>query len=169
MHDKNGHGGEQTVIEVVGRFGDRQSFAQAVEALLRVGFARSDLSVLDSHESLSASEEPDEAWRETVAGLTGEAKYLGPITTAGLVLLVAGPIELAVAGAIAAGLAGAGIYEFLSEVRSTPHTREFARALKNGAVLLWVRAEEADRQRLAADILTRNGAADVHVHERPQG
>ncbi len=154
------------VTEVVGRFGERAPFRAAVEALLAAGFERTDLSVLDSHDSLSASEDQDATWQRTLAGLVGEVTYLGPITTAGLILLASGAIGAAVAGVIAAGLSGMALYELLSEVRATPHTREFAKALENGAVLLWVRAKTAKRQRTASDNLARHSAADVHVHAR---
>ena len=43
----------------------------------------------------------------------------------------------------------------------------FARALEAGALLLWVRAEDTARQTTAHEILSRHGAADVHVHTRP--
>jgi hypothetical protein len=159
--------GKAPVTEVVGRFAERAPFKAAVEALLAAGFERSDLSVLDSHDSLSASEGKNETWRRTLAGLVGEAKYLEPITAAGLILLASGAVGAAVAGAIAAGLGGMAAFELLGEVRATPHTRQFAAALEQGAVLLWVRAERVERQRLAGDALTRHGAADVHVHTRP--
>ena len=96
----------------------------------------------------------------------GEAKYLEPITAAGLILLASGTVGAALAGALAAGLGGMAAFELLGEVRATPHTREFATALEQGAVLLWVRAETPARQRLARDILARHAAADVHVHTR---
>ncbi len=154
------------VTEVVGRFAERAPFKAAVEALLAAGFERSDLSVLDSHDSLAAAEGKDESWRTTLAGLVGEAKYLEPITAAGLILLASGAIGAAVAGAIAAGLGGMAAFELLREVRATPHFREFATALEHGAVLLWVLAETPDRQRLAREALARQGAADIHVHTR---
>lgn len=158
--------GEKTVTEVVGRFAAREPFKAAVEALMAAGFERPDLSVLDSHESLTASEGSREAWRETLDGLVGEVKYLGPLTAAGLILLASGPVGIAVAGAIAAGLSGMAIYELLDEIKATPHAKEFAKALENGAVLLWVRADAPDRQKVASDILRRHAAADVHVHMR---
>jgi hypothetical protein len=155
------------VTEVAGRFAERGTFKAAVEELLASGFERTDLSVLDSHDSLSASEGKNELWRRTLTGLVGEAKYLEPITAAGLILLASGSVGVAVAGAIAAGLGGLAGYELLSEIRATPHTREFARALEHGAVLLWVGADTPERQKLASEILTRHGAGDVHVHTRP--
>jgi len=157
---------KRPVTEIVGRFAEREPFKAAVEELLEAGFERSDLSVLDSHDSLSAAEGRNEAWRRTLAGLVGEAKYLEPITAAGLILLASGAIGAAIAGAIAAGLGGMAAFELLSEVRATPHTREFATALEQGAVLLWVRAETPERRQRARDILTRHAAADVHSHTR---
>lgn len=158
---------KKAVTEVVGRFAEREPFKAAVKALLAAGFERSELSVLDRRDALSAAEGKDEAWRTTLAGLVGETKYLEPLTAAGLILLASGAIGAALAGAVAAGLGGMALYELLGEVRATPHTREFARALENGAVLLWVRADAPERQELARGILAKNGAADVHVHTRP--
>ncbi len=154
------------VTEVVGRFATRESFKSCVQALLATGFRRTDLSVLDSHESLAAAQGSGEAWRETLNGLVGEVKYLGPLTAAGLILLASGPVGFAVAGAITAGLGGMAVFELLEEIRATPHAKEFAKALEKGAILLWVRAETPERQRLAADIFRRNAAANVHTHVR---
>jgi hypothetical protein len=166
MQEETGDEGQAGAAEVVGRFAERASFLAAIAALIEAGFERSDLSVLDSHESLSASEEPDDAWRQTVAGLVGEAKYLGPMTAAGLIMLASGPVGAALAGAMGAGLAGAALYELLEDIRATPHTRQFARALERGAVLLWVPAPDPERTRAAAEILARFGAVDIHTHRR---
>ncbi len=159
-------GATSKVTEVIGRFAARESFTSAVEALIAGGFERADLSVLDSHESLGAAGGSAEAWKDTLAGFAGEVKYLGPLTAAGLILLATGPVGAAVAGVIATGLGGMALYEVFDEIKATPHAREFAKAIENGAVLLWVRAELPERQRIAADILGRHGAADVHVHVR---
>jgi hypothetical protein len=154
------------VTEIVGRFERREPFKQAVEALLVAGFEHADLSVLDSHESLEASESRKDAWRDTMRGLVGEAKFIEPITAAGLILLASGTVGVLVSGAIAAGLGGAAFYELLAELSAAPHTKAFATALKNGAVLLWVRAETPERQTRARDILERHGALGIHVHQR---
>jgi hypothetical protein len=154
------------VTEVVGRFATRESFKSAVEALLEAGFERTELSVLDSHDTLAAADGRDEGWRRTLAGLVGEVKYLEPITAAGLILLASGAIGAAIAGVIAAGLGGMALYELLGEIRATPHTREFAQALEKGAVLLWVRAETSERRARAKEILSRFGAANIHAHTR---
>ena len=155
--------------EVVGRFADRESFKAAVEDLRASGFERSDLSVLDTREALSASETTGEAWSETLAGLIGEVKYLGPLTAAGLIMITSGPVGAAVSSVVAAGLTGLALRELLDDIRATPHTEAFARALENGAVLLWVRADSPGHQHTASAALERHGAADVHVHMRETG
>ncbi len=154
------------VTEIVGRFAGQTEFTGAVEELLEAGFASSDLSVLDTHQSLSAAGTPGQAWLEALSGLVGEIKYVGPITAAGLIAIATGPVGTAVSAAVAAGLTGAALAELLETLRATPHTESFARALEGGAVLLWVRAESPERQGIASEILTRRGAADVHRHTR---
>jgi hypothetical protein len=156
------------VTEVVGIFADRKSLQAAIGELLKAGFERTDLSVLDSHDSLSAAQrKPDDAWRRTLTGLVGEAKYIEPLTAAGLILLASGPVGAAVAGAVAAGVGGLALFEFLSELQATPHTREFAEALKQGKLLLWVRAEDEERRGRASGILKRHDASNIHAHKRP--
>lgn len=153
------------VTEVVGRFDDRPSFSAAVEDLLAVGFGSSDLSVLDTHEALDASDPHKTAWGEALAESLGE-KYLGPVTTAGLIMLAAGPVGAAIAGVIAAGLSGAAISDLLDSIKATPHSDAFARALENRAVLLWVRIDDWSQAGEVQTILSRHNAKDVHVHQR---
>ncbi len=161
--------GPGAITEVVGRFAGRDDFTTAVEELLSAGFAPSDLSVLDTHEALGAAGTSGEAWQAALAGLVGEIKYVGPITAAGLIAIATGPMGAAISTAVAAGLTGAALAELLGTIRATPHTESFARALESGALLLWVRTENAEREAQATGILTRHGAADVHRHDRPAG
>ena len=153
-------------VEVVGRFAERHSFTAAVESLFAAGFAREDLSVLDTHESLSASGTPGEAWQESLAGLVGEINYVGPLTAAGLIAIATGPVGAAIAGVLAAGLGTAAVVEVLDKVRATPHTEAFARALESGAILLWVRVSDEAAAVRAEGLFADAGAADVHRHLR---
>lgn len=157
---------EGQLVEVVGRFAGREGFTAAVDALLAAGFARDDLSVLDTHESLSASGSPGEAWQETLGGLVGEINYVGPLTAAGLIAIATGPVGAAIATAMAAGIGTAAVVDVLDKLRATPHTEAFARALEAGAILLWVRVEDAAAAGRAETILSGAGAADVHRHAR---
>lgn len=166
MADESDGAPERTVTEVVGRFAAREPFMAAIKDLVAAGFDQSDLSVLDTHEAITAAGTPGEAWQQALAGLAGEVRYVGPITAAGLIAIATGPIGAAVAAAVGAGVTGVAAAELLETMRATPHTESFARALEAGAVLLWVRAPDAARQEQARDILARHGAEDVHVHVR---
>jgi len=156
----------EQVKEVVGRFADRESFAAAVKALKSEGFSDSDLSVLDTHESISASDSTGSVWRQTLTSLVGEIKYIGPITSAGLIAIATGPMGAAISAGIAAGLTGLALQEVLEDIKATPHTESFARALQSGAVLLWVRVADDTRESAARRTLESNGAEDVHLHHR---
>lgn len=169
VSDENVVTGQDAVTEVVGRFAGQENFTAAVEELLQAGFGPSDLSVLDTHEALGAAGSSGEAWQSALAGMVGEIKYVGPVTAAGLIAIATGPVGAAISGAVAAGLTGAALAELLGTVRATPHTESFARALEAGALLLWVRAEDAAREAKASEVLSRHGAQDVHRHQRPGG
>lgn len=154
------------VREVVALFETRESFDRAVNALLASGFAREDLSVLASHTSLEASEKRPRD--EALTGLVGELKYAFPLTTAGLIAIVGGPIAASVAALVAAGIGGIAIKDYLDELTSHPETDEFARALEAGGVILWVRADGARAEADASTVLEREGGKNVHVAVREE-
>ncbi|WP_448191772.1 hypothetical protein [Azospirillum sp. sgz301742] len=157
------------VREVVALFETREAFDRAVNALLASGFAREDLSVLASHTSLEASEKrPATPRDEALTGLVGELKYAFPLTTAGLIAIVGGPIAASVAALVAAGLSGIAIKDYLDELTSHPETDEFARALEAGGVILWVRADSPTAELDASAVLTREGGKNVHVAVREE-
>ena len=153
------------IREAVASFPDHGHFRNAVAALLAGGFAPTDLSVLASHEPLSAADEkPGEL---VAAGLTGEIKYLAPLTVAGIVLISGGPIAATVAALVGAGLGGAALRELFDDYAAAPHREEFAAALAEGAALLWVRCADPDLELRALRILEEAGGRRVHIHGRP--
>src|ERR1051326_75555 len=122
------------IREAVASFPDRKHFQSAVKALIAAGFQASDLSVLASHEALStAVEEPSSL---VAAGLTDELKSIGPRTVAGIVLISGGPIAVALAALVGAGLGGAALKELLDQYAAHRHSNEVADALKAGGVRL---------------------------------
>ena len=153
------------IREAVASFADRAHFRKAVSALFAAGFEPADLSVLASHESLRAAEEPR---RQLVAaGLVGEVKYIDLLTDAGIILVSGGPIAMTIAALVGAGLGGAALKELFDDYTAAPHREEFAAALKAGAALLWVRCADPDREARARRILEEAGGRHVHVHGRP--
>ena len=152
--------------EVVGTFADRHHFQDAVAALVKAGFARSDLSVLSSHQSIDAAGSPGgRTWRDALVGLVGELKYEGPLVAAGLIALAAGPVGATIAALIAAGVGGIAVKELLGEVSALPDSEDFARALAAGAVILWVATPDDEAEARAQTVLRANDAANVHTFE----
>ena len=150
------------IREAVASFPDREHFRNAVTALLAGGFQSSDLSVLASHEALSAADES--AGDLIAAGLTDEIKYIAPLTIAGIILISGGPIAATVAALVGAGLGGAALKELFDDYAAAPHRDEFAAALKVGAALLWVRCADSELELRALRILEEAGGQHVHIH-----
>jgi hypothetical protein len=152
------------IREAVASFADREQFRRAVSAMLAAGFDQSDLSVLASHEAITAAEEkPGDL---IAAGLSDEIKYIAPLTIAGIILISGGPIAAFIAAAVGAGLGGSALKELFDDYTAAPHRAEFAAALAAGAVLLWVRCADADLEHRATRILEEAGGRFVHIHGR---
>jgi hypothetical protein len=154
--------------ELVGIFADKTKFESTVEALLKAGFERSDLSVLASHSSLEAARPESASLRERLTGMVGELKYEGPLVAAGLIALAAGPVGAVLAGVVAAGVGAAAFKEFLDDVTASPDTQAFEAALAAGSVILWVSTPDDLREGRAMGILQAHGAANLHIVERKQ-
>lgn len=150
--------------EVVGLFTRRDDFERAVAALTVAGFDRTDLSVLASHESIDAAGAAGKPWKDVLTALVGELKYEGPLVASGAILLAGGPLAATLAGIIGAATAGVAAKEVLEEVTATPHTEDFARSLVAGSVILWVRVDDDNREKAAAETMSANGGHNVHVH-----
>src|ERR1700722_12852227 len=101
------------IREAVASFPDREHFRRAVRELLAAGFEPADLSVLASHEPLTAAEE--HRGDLIAAGLTDEIKYIAPLTVAGIILISGGPIAATVAALVGAGLGGAALKELFDD------------------------------------------------------
>jgi hypothetical protein len=160
------------VREAVGAFADRLHFQRAVTELRAAGFAPDDISVLGSHDSLTAAGDAA-AEREPhplmPAGLLEEIKFLAPLTIAGIIILSGGPIAAGIAALVGAGLGGVALKEILDRYAAPRHAAEFAAALEAGAVLLWVRCPDPESELSATRILEAAGGRNVHVHGRTAG
>jgi|SRR5271166_1912804 len=156
------------VREAVASFPDRAHFHRAVTELLAAGFTPTDLSVLASHDSLAVAGEPAAVRRSLLpAGLSDEINYIGPLTLAGFIVLSGGPVAVALAALVGAGLGGAAIKELFDDFTAPAHSEDFQAALKAGAALLWVRCDDSDREAIALRILNDAGGHHVHIHGRP--
>lgn len=155
--------------EVVGTFSDREHFQAAIDRLIAAGFDRTDLSVLSSHESIEVAVGHDrKSWKDSLITLVGELKYEGPLVAAGLIALAAGPVGATIAGLIAAGVGGVAVKELLDEVAALPDSQEFANALAEGHVIMWVAVKDDAQQQRAVQILRDTTAQNVHVFDRKE-
>ncbi len=156
------------VREAVASFSDRGHFHRAVKALLAAGFAPSDLSVLATHDALATAGEPFGEKREILpASLSDEIRFIEPLTAAGVLLLSAGPIAAAIAALVGAGLGAAALKELFDRTTAPPHSDDFKAALDAGAVLLWVRCDDAAKEAKAKRILRSARGRNLHIHARP--
>lgn len=158
--------GVQFPSEVVGVIATRDQFEATVKALLAAGFARSELSVLASHDSIDAAGRPPTSWRDALVAMVGELKYEGPLVASGAIFLAGGPAAATLAAVIGAAVGGVAIRDVLQEVTAKPHTEEFARSLEAGSLILWVAVDDRTRLAEAMSALERNGASNVHVAQR---
>ena len=78
-----------------------------------------------------------------------------------------GPIAVAVAALVGAGLGGAALKELFDDYTAPRHSADFTAALQAGAALLWVRCEDPDRELVATRLLDEAGGRHVHIHGRP--
>jgi hypothetical protein len=160
----------EIIREAVASFATKEQFRDAMARLLAHGFNPSDLSVLATHESLEVAGDvpgyPGKPGQALTAGLTDEVNFIGPLTVAGIVLLSGGPVAVAIAALVGAGLGGAAIKEILDQYAANRHSSEFAAALKAGAVLLWVRVDDPALEAPAVRLLTEAGGRHAHIHAR---
>jgi hypothetical protein len=158
------------IREAVAAFPDKATFRAAVASLLAAGFKPTDLSVLATRQSLEIagdvpgySGSPGSA---LTAGLTDEVTYLAPLTIAGFALLSGGPVAAGIAAIVAGGLGGGAIAEVLERYAANRHSRDFAKALAAGAVLLWVRVDDPLLEPTAVRLLEAAGGTNAHVNAR---
>lgn len=158
---------EADVVEVVGLFENRHTFDCAVEALLTGGFQRTAISVLASHTSLEASApNPAAPQDDALTALVGELSYAFPLESAGLLTVVGGPISGSIGALMAAGIGGMALKEYLDELTSHPDTDAFAKALEEGGLVIWVQVADDAEETKAGEILTAEGAVNVHLSRR---
>jgi hypothetical protein len=176
--------------EVVGVFHQQNEFQAAVDELLAQHFDRSELSLLAGdqaiqeklghmYEKVAELEDNLQAPRsayvekdsvvEARAGTIGGLAYVGAMAAVGGIVASGGALGWAIVGALVFGGGGGALGAWLARRIGKDRAKSVEEQLAKGGLLLWVRARNAEREQLAVDILKRNAAMDVHVHELPGG
>jgi len=153
-------------------FNSRSAAEQAVEELIKSGFAREDISLLMSETTRGrefavkkTSKVPEgAATGMTVGGVVGAVAAglaaVGTIAVPGLALVAAGPLVAALAG-LGAGAAAGGLTGALIGLGIPEHEAKFYdKELEKGGILVGVYAHD-DKNKLARDILESAGAEKV--------
>jgi hypothetical protein len=182
-------GDANSIREAVGVFHDRDSFLRAVDDLLTAGFDRADLSLLASeravedklgHAYKKVQELEDDAAVPRVAfvddhsltigrtGIIGGLAYIGAVAAAGAVVASGGALAATIAAAAIAGGGGGAIGAIGARLLGRDRAKALKEQLERGGLLLWVRVRDDEAKRRASEILTSNGAEDVHVHDLPR-
>ena len=182
-------GGETTLREVVGFFHDEEPLFRAVSDLESAGIDRAELSLL-ARESLTdgraegeygdtreAAEDPDAPRDPVFADTdvrqvrtmgTSIAGSLAGMAAAGVTIVTGGAAAVALAAAAAAGVGTAAVTEAVGRKAGKGEHDHLREQIENGGIILWVKVRDAATEAKAADILTRNGATDVHAHDMPK-
>jgi hypothetical protein len=175
--------------EAVGVFHDERSLQSAVDELLLAGFDRSHISVLAGQRAVEEKlgrlhsgvremeDDPavptrpfvsSDSRTEGKAALTGGLIYVGAVAAGGAIILSGGTMAAGIIAAALAGGTGGVVGAYLSRLFERRHTRTLHEQLEHGGILLWVRTRDPRCEALAADIMRRTGAEDVHVHDLPE-
>ena len=178
-----------TVREAVGIFSSRDALQKAVDELSMAGFQRHELSVLANDQTIrdhlgqvptqveDIAHDPNAPRQSYVSPEdTGSAKgvavgfpaYVGAILATGAVLATGGTALAAAAAAAAAGVGGGALGSVMSQWLTDKRNEPMLQQLDKGGILLWVNFADAERERLAKEIMSRHAAQPVEVHEVPQ-
>jgi outer membrane lipoprotein SlyB len=178
----------QTVREAVGVFHDVRSFQDAIDDLCAAGFDRADLSLLASDKAVEeklgrayrrvseleddgtvprAAYADDPSVAEARTGMIGGLAYVGAMAALGVVVASGGGLAVAIAAAAVAGGGGGLIGSVGARFIGRERAESLQAQLDKGGLLLWVRVQDADRERRARAILAAHDAEDVHVHALP--
>jgi hypothetical protein len=157
---------------ITGVFTSRSRAEQAVDELMRAGFASEDVSLLMSESTRgrefavkTSTKAPEgAATGATIGGVLGAVAAglaaVGTITVPGLALVAAGPVVAALAG-LGAGAAAGGLTGGLIGLGVPEHEAKFyAKEIEKGGILVGVYAHK-DRVEAARDILNAAGADKV--------
>lgn len=175
-----------TVREVVAVFHSADDLEAAIDKLASSGFARQNISVMASHDTIAQklghhfeqvkTIEDDArvpsayfARKADVAGAQAAAiglpLYIGSTAGALAVAATGGALALTAAAAAAGGLAGAGIGAIFAKAIGEHHAKTVQSNLEAGGILAWVRIDNEDEERTATQVLSESGGADIHTHE----
>jgi hypothetical protein len=176
------------VREAVAVFTNAADMEAAVDDLLSSGFARADLSLLASSETVRQklghsfsstrdleddAEVPTTAYvaRESVGdaegAVLGGLMYVGAFLGLAPIVASGGTIGAAILATVLGSGGGAAIGAILASVIGQKHADHLKEQMDAGGILLWVRTRDTEHEERARTILSRHSGQDVHIHGVP--
>ena len=170
-------------IEAVAIFDDVANLDAAVEALIKAGFHKDDISLLASeaaveeklghrYQRVEELEDDPAAPRvvyRTLAevadnerSITNSLTLLPAVIAAGTVVASAGVVAAVITGA---AVSGAVLSTVLAHWLDKSHADHLQEQLERGGLLVWVNVSTPARRDAALRILMDHATSDVHVHE----
>jgi hypothetical protein len=185
-HDVQSHDDDiATSTEAVAVFDKAASLQEAIDELLTHGFDLAAISVLANERTVAAKlgrpyastteleDDPDvprvafvpnESFGNAEGGIIAVAAYFPAVIGSLVVAASGGTLLGAVAIAVIAGGAGAGVGAALAGLIGHEHAKHLDEHIRHGGLLLWVRTHDNDHEQAALDILKRFGGKHVHLH-----
>jgi len=169
-------------VFVVGVFHDAAAFEGALEALIESGVDRATISVLADHDLVrdhfggipeaeimaDRADTPREdldaqgALKAAIGFIAETAAVVGQIGAAAVAYAVGGPVGIASA---TSSLVDLNLGEMMSRYVARQYHERFEKSVRDGGVICWVHARDAQAARGITTLLTANGGADVHTVE----
>ncbi len=172
------------IREAVALFMTTENLQAAIRDLEGTEFPRQDISVMGSEADLekvfgaktvppefamdnsdtprNAPSRPEE---QTIGmgAVIGGGTYLGAMALA----LAAGALTFPaiVGAAIIGGIGGGAIGAALTKVMGDKYNKNIEEQIQKGGLLLWVRTPDAEKERLATEIMVKHDGQHVHVHD----
>jgi hypothetical protein len=174
------------VPEAVGVFDTVETLQAAIYDLMIAGFSRHDISLLAEDKAIEEKlgqrfwrsddleDDPrtpraafvsEEAIGELEGAIAGGFFFIGSYVAMAALLTPASTLAASIAAIAIGGGPAAVIGALLARRVGRHHKDYYAEQVKHGGLLLWVRTRDAERQRLAQDIMRGHSGRDVHVHD----
>jgi Na+/serine symporter len=162
---------------VIGIYKTRQGASNAVDHLVREGFARENVSVLLSEEARTKWFALDKHTKAVegaaVGGLTGGAlgalvlglTAAGSVAIPGIGVLISGPLLAAITGAGAGGAAGSAVGGLLGLGIPEREVKHITRSLKDHCIAVGVQVEDVQSAERAREVFTDTGAIQQATQE----
>lgn len=174
------------VREAVGIFNDATNLQHALDALEEQGFMRQEISIFANDIAPVPADDvtprhadavkddpssprqvfiPVEIMGEVEGSLIGAPMYVGAVAGAISAAAAGYAIAVVICSAVIMGVAGGALGFFAARWIRRKYDRAIEVQMQRGGIVLWVAVRAAGMQEIALEVLRKNSAHDVHLHD----